>query len=158
MLISEAASAELAKQIEALAPSAAVLEATGFTWETAATLAKCISSGDISLEELRSHGLSQEAAVDIATSISKRHARKAAALAAVKPPPAPKPTPAVPAPKSDAMDGMSAMSQLHTLFQEAERGQRACLTTLINAGWSENTSRELVKVINASLATQRKIQ
>jgi hypothetical protein len=83
-------------------------------------------------------------------------ASEAAAVAAVKPP-APKPVPAA-KPHADELDGWSATSMLHTLFQESERGRNACLTTLMSAGWSESTSRELVKVIDASLAIQRGIK
>jgi hypothetical protein len=68
------------------------------------------------------------------------------------------PAPAAPAPKSDAMDGMSAMSMLHTLCEMAVSGQHACFTTLRQDGFSESTSRELVKIINASLATQRTVR
>jgi hypothetical protein len=153
-----AASAALAEMIETMTPSAAVLEANGLNWETAATLARFIKDGAPDIAALKDHGLPLDEAIRICTAISKRHARKAAALAALTPPPAPKPAPAAPAPKSDAMDGMSAMSMLHTLCQMATSGQYACFTTLRQDGFSESTSRELVKIINASLATQRTVK
>jgi hypothetical protein len=153
-----AARAELDKQIEELAPSAAVLTSLGFAWQLAAYLAAIIKSGAPDLSELRSHGLPLKTAISIAQAISARHARKAAASAALKPQ-APKPAPAVPAPKpAEQLDSITAASQLHALFQEAERGRPACLTTLVNAGWTEKTSRELKKIIDASLAANRGVK
>lgn len=100
------------------------------------------------LTELKEHGISQTLAIEIATAISARHARKALAIAAV--PPAPAPKPAAPKPAADELDAMSALSQLHTLFAMAESGGPACLTTLSNDGFSESTAKELVKIINAA--------
>jgi hypothetical protein len=151
-ILPPAARAELDKQIETMEPSAAVLNSLGFAWQLAAYLAAIIKSGAPDLSELRSHGLPLETAISIAQAISARHARRAAALK----PPAPKPVPAPAVPKlPEPLDAGAAASQLHTLFQEAERGRPACLTTLIRAGWSEATSRELKKIIDASLAAQR---
>jgi hypothetical protein len=144
-----AAAEALAAAIESMESSDAVLNASGWQWQTAAYLATCIKSGNVSLEELRHHGLSQETAVDIATSIAKRHQRRAAALAALRPP-APKPAPA-----PEQLDSMTALSMLHTMFQEAERGRPACITVLMGAGWSASTARELKKIIDASLADRR---
>jgi len=153
-LLPATASAELSKQIEALEPSANLLNAAGLDWLTAAELAKQIKNGP-DLAELRYCGIGQEDAVNICTKIAARHARKAAAVAAPAPP---KPMPAPVKPAAPELDGWSATSMLHTLFQEAERGRNGCLTTMMSAGWSESTSRELVKVINASLAIQREIK
>ena len=170
MPLSAKAAIEVAWQIEELAPSAVKLEVNGINWQTAAVIAHQISNGP-DLGALRDCGIDQEEAVAICTKIAARHARRDAAVLAVaapKPAPvvAPKPTPsapvpaapkAVPAPIADAMDGMSALSMLHTLCEQAVSGRRACLTTLMNDGWSESFSRELVKVVNASLTVQRKV-
>lgn len=148
-MLSAEAHAVLAEQIERLAPSAAVLESKGVDWQTAATLARFIKTGEPDLGELRDHGIAQATAVEICTSISARHARKAAALAAVPSLPAPAPKPA-PKPDAEDMYGMKALSMLHTLFQQAESGRIPCLTLLMNDGWSESTARELVRTINAA--------
>ncbi|SIO53817.1 hypothetical protein SAMN05443247_07620 [Bradyrhizobium erythrophlei] len=160
MPLSADAHAALAEQIETLNPSAAVLESKGIDWETAATLVRFIKSGQPDMAALKDHGLPLETAISICQAISAHHARRAAALALAKPMPAasPKPMPAAPAPKPDGMDGMSAMSMLHTLCEQAVSGRYACITTLMNDGWSESTSRELVKIINASLTIQRPVK
>ena len=150
MLLSEtslqaSAAVALSDAIESMSPSAAVLESQGFAFQAAAYLCAVIAKGDPDLNELRSHGLSQETAVSIAEAISKRHARKAAALASV-PKPAPKSAPTVP----DALEPGAAMSQLHDLMLEIERTRPADITVLIRAGWSEATAREIVKVANAA--------
>jgi hypothetical protein len=149
---SPVAEAELAKQIEELAPSPPVLTAAGWPWQTAAELARQIQNGP-DLTALRECGIGQDDAVSICEAISARHARVAAAQANV---PKSVPLPPIPAaPAAPVLDAMSALSRLHTLFEEGGSGRRACLTTLMNDGWSEATSRELVKVIDASLGIQR---
>jgi len=153
------ASQELARQIEEMSPSAAVLSSKGFAWQLAAYLAGAIDSGKPDIVALREHGLGPKAAIAICEAISARHTRKAAAVAALKPPTKPAPLPPLPySEKPAAMDSMTALSQIHTLMQECERGRPACLTTLMNAGWSESTARELVKIVNASLTKQRNVK
>jgi hypothetical protein len=148
-----AAAKELQRQVESLEPSANLLNSVGFSWMTGAYLSSVIKSGEIDISELRSNGLSQQASVAFASAVAARHARKAAAVAALARPPAPKPVPTKPPepPASEQLDQMSAMSMLHSLMQEAERpNHRACLTELINAGWSESASRELKTIIDRS--------
>jgi hypothetical protein len=146
-LLPATASAELSKQIEALEPSANLLNAAGFNWLTAAELAKQIKNGP-DLAELRHCGIVQASAVDICTKIAARHKRKAAAI-----PPAPQPAPVKPAPVKPAapeLDGFCAASMMHTLFSQTEGSRAACLTTLIRDGWSESTAKELVKISSAA--------
>jgi hypothetical protein len=143
-----AAAAELDRQIEELAPSAAVLNSLGFAFQLAAYLAAVIKSGKPDLEELRSHGLPLETAIGIATTISKRHARKAAAFRE-PPPPAPKPVPAKP---PSEMDPGTALSAVHTLCQQIERSRPVCLTELGNSGWSISFCRELKAIADRSKA------
>jgi hypothetical protein len=142
------AGAELARQIETMEPSAAVLESTGFAFQLAAYLAASIKSGTPDLSELRSHAVDLKTAVEICTAISKRHARKSAAITAIPPAAAPKPAPVKPA--APEPDAFNAASMLHTLFEELEGGRAACLTTLMRDGWSESTAKELVRVSSAS--------
>lgn len=142
-----AASAALEKQIEALEPSANLLNSVGWPYRTAAVLAKQISDGP-DLGALRECGISQKDAVAICESIAKRHRRKAAALerAAAKP----EPVAAKPAePAAEQLDGFSAVSMLHELHTQCE-APRPCITQLANAGWSDATSKEIYKVINAA--------
>ena len=70
-------------------PSAAVFESTGMAYQLAQYLVTAIKNGQPDLGELRSHGISQELAVSVCESIAKRHARRNAALAAMKPKPVP---------------------------------------------------------------------
>jgi hypothetical protein len=132
------AARELSKQVEALEPSANLLNSVGFSWMTAAYLASVIKSGEIDILELRSNGLSQQASVAFASAVAARHKRKAEALAALKKPPAPKPTPAPAAPNAEQLDSFSAVSMLHELHTQCE-AMRPCLTQLCNAGWSDVT-------------------
>jgi hypothetical protein len=167
-MLSAEAHAALAGQIETLTPSAAVLESKGVDQETAATLVRFIKTGAPDVIALKECGLPLETAVSICESISKRHARRAAAMKPVPTPapkPAPKPVPAAPepAPKpaADELDSLTALSMLHTVFEMEESDQSACQTKLANDGWSEGTARELAKVINAARGmhrTQRKIR
>jgi hypothetical protein len=151
-MLSAEAHAILAEQIEALSPSAAVLESKGVDWETAATLARFIKTGAPDVIALKEHGLPLGQSVEICEAISKRHARRAAALA--KPPlllPAPKPEPVAAAPAAaEALDAWTAMSRLHTFCEQLESGSAACLSQLVEDGWSEPTAREIVKTINAA--------
>jgi hypothetical protein len=159
-MLSAEAHAALAEQIETLSPSAAVLESKGVDWETAATLVRFITTGAPDVIALKACGLPLETAVSVCEAISKRHARRAAALKPV-PTPAPKPAPAAPKPAADELDSLTALSMLHSIFEQEESGQSACLTSLMNDGWSESTARELVRVINAAREhhrTQRKIR
>jgi hypothetical protein len=169
-----AAAAALGAAIETMEPSAAALESTGMAFQLAQYLVTIIKSGAPDLNELKCHGLSQDTAVAIATAISKRHARKAAAIAAMRPM-APEPQPAaskppkpalaaaiaairpVPAPKppithkperrEDVIN--AALSLLHDLALQLD-SQRGDAGVLHSAGFSSATSKELAKYINAS--------
>lgn len=147
------ASTALATAIESMEPSAAVFESTGLNFQLAQYLATVIKDGTLDLNELRSHGLSQNLAVEIATAISKRHARRAAAIAAMRPMPvAPKPpVPAAPAyaPESREAIRIANLSLLHDLAQQIESG-RGDLNDLVHAGYSLTTARELAAIINRS--------
>jgi hypothetical protein len=143
------APAALATQIEEMSPSAVALEVAGFRFQTADYLAQCISAGTADMTEVRTHALGSAAAVAICTAISARHARKAAAIAALKPPPAPEPV-AQAITRGDREDArFAALSLLHDLTEMigAERGD----ATLLNrAGFSPAASKELADLINMS--------
>lgn len=146
------AASALRKMIESLEPNANALNGKGFSWMLAAYLAEAIKSGKPDLSELRSNGVGEKTAVEICTAISKRHARRVAAVDAAPIPkqPAPKPAPKLAAPE---MHGMTALSMFHTLCvlcEQGAAGQAPCLTTLVDDGWSPSTAKELVKVINAA--------
>lgn len=152
------AHAELARQIEGLAPSAQVLTSRGFSWLLASYLERLIR-GDVvpDLSDLRAQGLDVKTAVSICEAISARRARIVVATPAPKAVvPVPK-QPEPPVAPADALDAMSAMSMLHTLFEMAGSGHAACLTLLMKDGWSEQTSREFVRIINAARPQNRGI-
>jgi hypothetical protein len=149
-----AAAAELGKQIETLEPSAAVLESKGIVFQLAQYLVTVIKSGYPDLSELKCHGLSQETAVAICTSISKRHTRKAAKMANAKPmapKPQPKPAPVTPAFKPESQEDvrLSALSLLHDLCLQIET-ERGDATLLVLAGFSQTAAKELAMYINAA--------
>lgn len=158
--LKQPAAEALAKAIESLEPNAARLEVHGMGYQLAAYLAGIIESGKPDLFELKSHGLSQELAVEIAEAIGKRHARVAAALAAQKPavvmlsPTAVRPLPPLPYATRPIMRE-DALSMIHEIFEQTESGRAACMTTLCREGWSDATSRELAKIINAARGTHR---
>lgn len=141
--LAPAANDELARQVESLEPSAALLNSKGFAWMVAAYLAAIVKSGKPDIAELRSHGLSEKTSVSIATAIAARHARRNAALARV-----PLPTPA-PTPKRLPLDQAAARSLVHDLCLQisAERGEP---NELHRAGFSWETSKELATLINAT--------
>lgn len=147
MLLSDKASAELTRQIEALAPSAATLEGVGFDFQTAQYLAKVIVTGTPDMTELREHGLAPAAAIGICESISKRHARVAAAVARV-PEPLPEPVPVAPA-SDEGVDQEAARSLLHDLCLQidAEHGDANVLS---RAGFTWHTASELAALINST--------
>ena len=160
-MLSADAHAVLAEQIERLNPSAAVLESKGVDWETAATLARFIKTGEADVMALKLHGLPLDQSVEICEAVTKRHARKAAALASVPILPAPAPAPPATVVQEAEMYPMKALSMLHTLFEQAECAASAaalrgripripCATTLTQDGWSVATAKELVTVINAA--------
>jgi hypothetical protein len=140
------AAAELARQIETLEPSAALLNSKGFSWMTAAYLAASIKSGRLDLGELRDNGISQGSAVSICAAIAARHARVEAARIARAPLPVPAP---VAAPKAEELDQFAAMSLLHDLTEQITSG-RGDVTVLERAGFTPPTARELTNLINAS--------
>lgn len=139
---------ELAKQIEALEPKAAVLNSLGFAWQLADYLALVIKNGKVDLSELRNHGVGEKTAVEICEAVTNRHARVAAAVALAAArnhlPPAP-----IVAVKPQELDHDAALSLLHDLALQLESG-RGDITALNRAGWSEPTSREIARVINAA--------
>jgi hypothetical protein len=142
----------LGEQIESLSPSAAVLESKGVDLETAATLARFIKTGAPDVTTLKEHGLSLSQSVEICDAIVKRHARRAAALANVPKVTAPKPA----KPVEPAVDGWSAVSALHTLFEELEGGL-PCVTRLTRDGWSESTAKEISRIATEARKAQRKV-
>lgn len=139
-----AAAKELARQIESLEPSAAVLNSKGFGWQTGACLAAAITNGKPDIAELRANGVELKTAVNICTAIAARHARKNAALA-VSVPPAPEPQPL----NLKDIDRHSAMSLLHDLALQLDSG-RGDITLLVRAGFSLGTAKELTTLINAA--------
>ncbi len=150
MSLSADASAVLAKQIEEMTPSAAVLESVGFTWETAATLARFITTGAPDINALKEHGLSLETAISICEAIGARHARKAAALAALKPPapaaPAPVPEPVPPLTDDDVDAALWRLAELADMIRRGE----TCVTLLCRAGYTEHTAKEIAALIRIS--------
>ena len=152
----EPANVELARQIEELAPDIGELRAQGFGPDFAKCLVAAIRTGQPDIGELRANGVAAASAVAICQTISDRHVRVAAALARMDELKA-KPRAAAPAPVPDELDGMTATSMLHTLFQQAESPSKACITELMNDGWSASIARELAKVINATRSQQRGI-
>lgn len=159
--LKEPAAIELAKQIESLEPNAVRLEVhAGMGFALAACLVGMIQSGKPDLFELKSHGLAQEIAVEIAEAIGKRHARVAAARAAMKAevvalsPNAPKALPPLPY-AARAIAPEDALSMIHTIFEMSESGRPACMTTLCREGWSDGTSKELARIIDAARPIHR---
>lgn len=153
------AHAELSQQIEDMAPSAAILTTRGFGWQTAAALVSALQSGKPDIDELRANGIDLKTAVAICEAIAARHARRAAAIAAMKPRVVPAPALPAPLPTTPVeLDRMTAFSMMHTLAEETEGPRYACMTTLIRDGWSEPTAREITRVANAALAAQRTVR
>lgn len=138
------AAVELADEIEQLTPNAARLSEFGFGPAVVATIVKAIATGHPDMAEMRAVGLDQATAVEIAQSITARHARVAAALArAAELPPGKEPEPVAP-PTDDAVD--CALWQLAELSDMIRKGD-ACATKLGWAGYSATASAELAALI-----------
>jgi hypothetical protein len=155
--LAPAAAAVLGAAIETLDASATVLTSKGFAWQTAAYLVAVVKSGEVDIEDLRANGIDAKTAIAICEAISKRHERKRAALAAVRPmaqpvlPPLgssrgmPKPLAAPVETREETR--LAALSLLHDLALALESGDAAGLRL---AGFSAGTAKELTDLINAA--------
>jgi hypothetical protein len=158
------AHAELAEQIATMTGNARKLHELGMAFKLAECLDRGITTGAIDLGALREFGVEQATAISICDEIRKRWLRRQAALElaakmlAVPVAKKPAKAPEAPKPEAEPLDGMTGASKLHTLFEMAESGLPACLSTLIRDNWSESSAHEIVAAINAARKLNRKIK
>jgi hypothetical protein len=124
------------------------------TIETAETYLAGLHGAAPEMGELRRLGISLDSAIAICQNAANERKRSEPAAVPIKPIVLRIPKSTAPV---DALDPMLALSLLHTLFQEAERGRPASATTLHHAGWSVSTSLELAQIITASLSAQPRV-